>query len=157
MNQNYGSFYGGPAGSSFIIVKSYTSVQQMTNDFNSSNRTTSNGVGFKEYVIINTTVEDSPDNGKIFRRGLNIYSSATVSYYNPSNQTTTQIPSRGAEYVGKLTGSIGSQTGNPAIIISEEAITDELKNSIQSGGVWFITEGAQVQESEQPEEEPEEG
>ncbi len=149
MNQSYGSFYGGPAGASFIIVRSYATVQEMTNDFNSSNRTTSKGVGFKEYVIINTTAEDSPDNGKIFRRGLNIYSSETISYYNSSNQTTTQIASRGAEYVGKLTGSTGSQTGNPAIIISEEAITDELKNSIQSGGVWFITEGAEAEAEEE--------
>ena len=140
MNQNYGSFYGGPAGPSFLIVKSYATVQQMTTDFNTSNRTTTQGVGFKEYVIINATSSNNPDDGKIFRRGLNIYSSATISYYNPSNQTTTQIASRGAQYVGKLTGSLGSQTGNPAIIISEEAITDELKNSIQSSGVWFVTE-----------------
>lgn len=140
MNQNYGSFYGGPAGPSFLIVKSYATVQQMTTDFNTSNRTTTQGVGFKEYVIINAASDNNPDDGKIFRRGLNIYSSATISYYNPSNQTTTQIASRGAQYVGKLTGSLGSQTGNPAIIISEEAITDELKNSIQSSGVWFVTE-----------------
>lgn len=145
MNQNYGSFYGGPAGASFIIVRSYTTVQEMANDFNSSNRITEKGVGFKECVIINTTAEDNPDNGKIFRRGLNIYSSTTISYYNASNQTTTQIASHGAEYIGKLTGSIGTQTGNPAIIISEQAITDELKDSIQSGGVWFVTEGDETE------------
>ena len=140
MNQNYGSFYGGPAGHSFIIVKSYQTVQEMVNDFNSSNRITNAGVGFKQYVIINTTTEDNPDNGKIFRRGLNIYSSTTISAYNSLNNTTVQITSHGAEYIGKLTGSLGSQVGNPAIIISESAITEELKNSIQTSGVWFVTE-----------------
>ena len=146
MSQNYGSFYGGPAGASFLIVRSYATVQEMADDFNSNNRTTSKGVGFKEYVIINATSSNNPDDGKIFRRGLNVYSSATISYYNPSNQTTTQIVGHGAEYVGKLTGSIGSQTGNPAIIISEAAMTNELKNSIQSGGVWFVTEDTEVTE-----------
>lgn len=140
MSQNYGSFYGGPAGRSFMIVKSYPTVQAMVNDFNSTNRTTTAGVGFKEYVIINATVENSPDDGKVFRRGLNIYSSETISAYNPSTNTVSQIASHGAEYVGKLTGSTGSQIGNPTIVISEAAITDELKNSIQTSGVWFITE-----------------
>ena len=140
MNQNYGSFYGGPAGRSFMIVKSYSTVQDMVDDFNSTNRTTTEGVGFKEYVIINATVENSPDDGKIFRRGLNIYSSETISAYNPTTDTVNQIASHGAEYVGKLTGSMGSQIGNPAIIINETAITDQLKNSIQTSGVWFVTE-----------------
>lgn len=145
MNQNYGSFYGGPAGSSFIITKSYSTIPQMVEDFNSNNRTTENGVGFKEYVIINTIEQDNPDNGKIFRRGLNIYSSTTISYYDASTETNVEIDSHGAEYIGKLTGTIGTKIGNPAIVINEDVITDELKNSIQSGGIWFVTEGSETE------------
>ena len=142
---NYGSFYGGPIGPGFIIVKNYVSVQQMTNDFDTDQRITSEGVGFKEYVIINTTSEDNPDNGKIFRRGLDYQSSKTISYYDPSTQKNIQIASHGAEYICKITGSIASSViGAPAVIAAADISDNDrskLLNKLQTDGIWFMTEG----------------
>ena len=63
------SFYGGNPGVSFIIVKSYLSIEAMKNDFRQGPLFSE--VTFGEYVLINTENKNDPDNGKIFRRGLN--------------------------------------------------------------------------------------
>lgn len=62
------SFYGGKPGISFLIVASFSSIQDMNTAFNSENYST---VHYGEYVIIDTEDKNDPDNGKIFRRGQN--------------------------------------------------------------------------------------
>lgn len=56
------SFYGGRPGISFLLVKNYSSIELMQNDFLDDNCE----VHYGEYVIINSS--DS-DNGKIYKRG----------------------------------------------------------------------------------------
>ena len=85
---NYNSFYGGRQGTSFIISKSYNSIQEMVNEFKLG--TNFSEVKFNEYVFINAGVSHE-DNGKMFRRG-----------YDYNNDMG------GAVYVGKVTGSPGS-------------------------------------------------
>lgn len=71
-----GSFYGGKPGVSFIIVKSYLSIEAMKNDFRQGPLFSE--VTFGEYVLINTENKNDPDNGKIFRRGLNYTDTKTA-------------------------------------------------------------------------------
>lgn len=53
-------------------------------------------VNYGEYVIIDTVNKDNPDNGKIFRRGMNF------DYDSVTN------PLAGAEYIGQIVGPKGS-------------------------------------------------
>lgn len=55
---------------------------------------TTNVVNYGEYVIIDTPSKNDPDNGKIYRRGLNYQKSD----YNPL---------AGAEYIGQIVGATG--------------------------------------------------
>lgn len=52
-------------------------------------------VNYGEYVIIDTPVKDNPDNGKVYRRGMNYD-------YDPINN-----PLAGAEYIGQIVGPRG--------------------------------------------------
>ena len=63
----YSSFYGGRQGAPFIIVKSFTSISEMIDNFSKGLEYTI--VKFDEYVVINTTNKFDLDNGKIYRRG----------------------------------------------------------------------------------------
>jgi len=74
---NYGSFYGGRRGTSFIIAKSYPDIISMTNDFAEGNDFLD--VAYDEYVLINTVNKNHPDNGKLFRRGYDYNSNRTIS------------------------------------------------------------------------------
>nr|DAR67944.1 MAG TPA: hypothetical protein [Caudoviricetes sp.] len=84
-----GSFYGGKPGVSFIIVKSYLSIEAMKNDFKQGPLFSE--VTFGEYVLINTENKNDPDNGKVFRRGLNY----------------TDTKTAGAIYIGTIVGPAG--------------------------------------------------
>lgn len=81
------SFYGGRPGDSFIIVKSFSSEEEMIDNF--KNGMDYNEVYFNEYVIINNP-NNSIQNGKIYKRG-----------YNFSNENG------GAEYICKIQGPAG--------------------------------------------------
>lgn len=61
------SFYGGKAGFSFIIVKSFSSVAEMVENFQKGPEYTA--VHYDEHVLINTENKNDPDNGKVYRRG----------------------------------------------------------------------------------------
>ena len=82
------SFYGGRPGNSFIIVANYESVADMVTNFKEGPNYTD--VHYDEYVIINTTNKNDPDNGKIYKRGYNFNSEMG-----------------GAEYVGTIIGPAG--------------------------------------------------
>ena len=86
------SFYGGRPGASFIIVKTYSSFNEMVTDFQRGAACTD--VHFDEYVMISVDPNSnvSPEqNGRIYRRG-----------YNYSDENTG-----GAEFIGTIAGPPG--------------------------------------------------
>ena len=105
------SFYGGRPGASFIITKTYSSVQDMINDFQTGADCTD--VHFDEYVMITVDPNDiqhRDDNGKIFRRG-----------YDYSNTFG------GAEQIGKITGPPGELS--TIDILNYDAVTTGAANA----------------------------
>jgi hypothetical protein len=76
---NYGSFYGGKRGTSFVIVKNYPDIASMVRDFSQGGNFLD--VKYDEYVIINTANKNNGDNGKIFRRGYDYNSERKISGY----------------------------------------------------------------------------
>lgn len=67
-------------------------------------------VNYGEYVIIDTPSKDSPENGKVYRRGMNF----------DYNKTTN--PLAGAEYIGQIIGPKGSTA--EIDIVSYKTATD---------------------------------
>lgn len=86
------SFYGGRQASPFIIKAAYESVQAMRDQF--SLGANYKDVWYGEYCIIDTPNKNHPDNGKIFRRGMDYQNKQT----------------NGAEYVGQV---VGPSSGTP--------------------------------------------
>lgn len=94
------SFYGGRPGFSFIIVKSFTSEEEMIANFQLGPDYTE--VHYEEHVLINTDDKNDPDNGKIYRRG-----------YDYTNDLG------GAIYIGSIVGPAG-----PAPMLDMTTIED---------------------------------
>lgn len=114
----YNSFYGGPQGYSFIIVKSYLSIADMARDFKKG--PDYSAVHFNEHVLINTENKNDPDNGKIFRRG-----------YDYTNDLG------GAVYIGTIVGPAGK---SPMV---EMTTIEEVKNlQKEEGYTYRYTEGS---------------
>lgn len=82
------SFYGGRQGFSFIIVKSFSSISEMIDNFKKGPLYTE--IHYNEHILINTINKNDPDNGKIYRRG-----------YDYTNELG------GAIYVGTVVGPAG--------------------------------------------------
>lgn len=82
------SFYGGKPGSSFVIVKSFSSIAEMVSAFKKGGNYTA--VHYDEHVLINTENRHDPDNGKLYRRG-----------YDYTNNLG------GAIYIGTIVGPAG--------------------------------------------------
>ena len=96
------SFYGGKPGNSFVIIKSFPSVGNTTDNTEANNlsmvKNFSKGasytqVHYGEYVIIDAENKNDPDNGKIFKR--------TSNYQNEMG---------GAEYFAQIVGPSGNAT-----------------------------------------------
>ena len=86
------SFYGGRPGSSFIIVKTFETIEEMTQAFQGG--TGYNQVYFDEYVnIYNINQPNYKYNGNVYRRGYDINNGLG-----------------GAQYVGNITGPAGPST-----------------------------------------------
>lgn len=85
------SFYGGHEGVSFILRNSFESYEAMVNAFKQGSNYTD--VWFEEYCIIDTVNKNDPDNGKIYKRGLDY-----------------QSTSGGAIYLGQI---VGPSSGTP--------------------------------------------
>lgn len=86
------SLYGGHEGASFVIKASFSSVDEMKQRFSQGANFTE--VWYHEYCLISTKNKNHPDNGKVFRRGLD--------YQNP--QTAGSI------FVGQI---VGPSSGTP--------------------------------------------
>lgn len=108
----FNSFYGGRRGASFTIVRSYSSIQEMVNNFKlgGSYKT----VNYDDYVLINTENKNDPDNGKLYRRG-----------YDYTNSMG------GAEYIGQIVGPAG-----PAPHLELTTI-DEVNNKQETEGFEY--------------------
>lgn len=82
------SFYGGKPGAPFVIVKSFTSKNEMFNAFKQGPAYTE--VYFDEYVIVQPADKSDDSYGNVYRRGYNY-----------------QDEWGGAEYVGNIRGPAG--------------------------------------------------
>ena len=92
----YESFYGGRQGISCVIVKRYDSLSDMITEFRAGGSTVRE-VNYGEYVLIDTPNKNSEDNGKLFRRGMNLDNGFG-----------------GGEYIGQICGPDG-KVGNVTI------------------------------------------
>ena len=104
------SFYGGKQGHSFIISKTYATIQEMVTSFGKNNSNCP--VSFGEYVLINTVNKSNPENGQIFRRGYDYNSSRKIVTYQPTYgganpYESYEILANGAEYIGTIVGPSG--------------------------------------------------
>lgn len=108
------SFYGGRPGSSFVIVKTFPNEESMKAAFALGPNYTD--VYFDEYVMIESPA--IPDtHGRVYRRG-----------YDYTNTTT-----RGAEYIGKITGPVGPMSKIELTDFSDiEAYETEYPNNVIS-------------------------
>lgn len=86
------SFYGGRQGESFKIVRNFMSVDEMNSRFQEG--AAYRDVNYGEYVLINSDNVTNPQNGQVYKRGVN-----------------------GPEYVGNFTGNPGY---SPHVTATEE-------------------------------------
>lgn len=100
---------------------------------------TTDVVNYGEYVIIDTLDKNSPENGKIFRRGLNYdYNAATNPY-------------AGGEYIGQIVGPRGD---SPEVYVDDfsdivaEGGPAELKYNMSNGGVISGIETLKINKDE---------
>lgn len=112
------SFYGGKSGFSFIIVKSFSSVAEMVENFQKGPEYST--VHYDEHVLINTKNKNHPDNGKIYRRG-----------YDYTNSLG------GAIYIGSIVGPSG-----PAPMLELTTLEDVKNKQTTAGTEDKYTEGA---------------
>lgn len=107
------SFYGGKEGRSFIIAREFPSIQEMAFEF--AKGPSYSEVNFDEYVLINTYNKQSPDNGKIFRRGYDYNSDRYVKAHSVTREENSEvlvikeenINAGGAVYIGTIVGPAG--------------------------------------------------
>lgn len=116
------SFYGGKAGTPFVIAKSYNSVNAMIADFAKGPALTA--VQYGEHVIINTEDKNNSNNGALYRRGYD---------YNNSMG--------GAIYVGTIVGPSGKAPMFELTTIENiKEITFKDSNEVRQGeGAWNIS------------------
>ena len=116
------SFYGGKAGTPFVIAKSYNSVNAMIADFAKGPALTA--VQYGEHVIINTEDKNNSNNGALYRRGYD---------YNNSMG--------GAIYVGTIVGPSGkSPMFELTTIENIKDITFKDSDEVRQGeGAWNIS------------------
>lgn len=86
------SLYGGHEGTSFVIKASFASVNEMRQMFSRGSNFTE--VWYGEYCLISTKNKNHPDNGKVFRRGLDYQNTQTA----------------GSIYIGQI---VGPSSGTP--------------------------------------------
>ena len=75
----YNSFYGGRRGASFVIVKRYSTIEEMVAAFSQGGDYKI--VNYDEYVLIDTENKNDKNNGKIYRRGYEYNNSMGGAIY----------------------------------------------------------------------------
>lgn len=102
------SLYASRPGASFTIKASFSSYDAMVEKFKQGPNYTD--CWYNEYCLLSTSNKNHPDNGKIFKRGLNYTDSKTG----------------GAIYVGQI---VGPSSGTPFMEMSNiESVVDKSKN-----------------------------
>lgn len=116
------SFYGGKAGTPFVIAKSYNSVNAMIADFAKGPALTA--VQYGEHVIINTEDKNNSNNGALYRRG-----------YDYNNNMG------GAIYVGTIVGPSGKAPMFELTTLENiKEITFKDSDEVRQGeGAWNIS------------------
>ena len=123
------SFYGGKQGASFIISKSFNSVQEMIDVFKQGYNYTE--VAFDEYVLINTEDKTNEENGRLYRRGYE---------FNKTDENNN--PTGGAVYIGTIVGPAGSASKLSLDTYNKvKAQYDQINNGSQAGVDSLISEG----------------
>ena len=97
------SFYGGKQGKSWNIVHTYASIASMVSDFSDP---TSTQASFGQFVIVSTSDRSNPQNGCLYRRGLNYNES--ISTASTTSTDYIEKPGAGAVYVGRIAGPAGA-------------------------------------------------
>lgn len=123
------SFYGGKQGASFIISKSFNSVQEMIDAFKQGYNYTE--VAFDEYVLINTEDKINEENGRLYRRGYE---------FNKTDENNN--PTGGAVYIGTIVGPAGSASKLGLDTYNKvKAQYDQINSGSQAGVDSLISEG----------------
>ena len=154
---NYGSFYGGKRGTSFVIVKNYPDIASMVRDFSQGGNFLD--VKYDEYVIINTINKNNGDNGKIFRRGYDYNSERKISgyrvykngqeiiggnaqdYQGATYTFKEDIPAGGAVYVGTIVGPAGRSPHLKILSYDDiQEIQEGFQNQKSQGNLSLVEE-----------------
>ena len=128
------SFYGGRPGNSFVIITTFKSIQDMIDAFKQGPNYTA--VHYDEYVMINTSNKNDPDNGKIFRRGYNFNEKKEDE--NGNLQDTG-----GAQFIGTIVGPSGNA---PKLVMTtlqqiQEIHAPDAYESNRSSGKYTVNQG----------------
>lgn len=138
------SFYGGKQGESFVIVKSFASVDEMITEFKKGYDYTE--VGFDEYVLINTADKTDSSNGALYRRGYEF--NETIEVIDPETQEVSYKETGGAIYIGTIVGPAGSASklglkSYDALLTEAGDFDQEFEelNSLKTKGEFDLNEG----------------
>ena len=91
------SFYGGKEGRTYNIIHTYKSIEEMVRNF--ALGAAYPEVSYGQYVMIDTDSKNNPDNGRLYRRGIN--------YSQELENSTPEHPGAGAIYIGQIVGPDG--------------------------------------------------
>lgn len=137
------SFYGGKQGRTYKLVQHYDSVQQMVELFQQGG--SYNTVNYGEYVVIDTIVNDNhygnPENGIIYRRGLNY-----TEIFNPNNLPVNSEGTISKEDLDEQTElkryyDLGQDDqGNEILIFNEQKFRSAFSTFVQNpgGGAEYV-------------------
>ena len=145
------SFYGGRHGYSFNIAKTFTSVEAMTNYFADLNNT---DVTFEDYVLISSEHKTNPEHGRLFKRGADINSNRTIEKFswdsNAQNWVSSNIPAKGAEFVGLVSGPQGDGGRIGLTNVDEINLKAQNYGGYRKGGELSLANNSLVSGKENP-------
>ena len=141
------SFYGGRDGRAMVIKKQYETIVDMTNDFKNPEYTE---VGFGEHVIIKSVNRNNPENGRVFRRGLDFQNEernidSWELNFEKNEYVLTEIPAYGAILCGQIVGPAGDAPHfQPVPFVDEEGVTQTLDSIKQKYEAYDVMSGEGV-------------
>ena len=136
------SFYGGKSGASYRLVEHFDSVKDMVDAFQKGG--SYNKVNYGEYVIIDTIINknryNSPENGIIYRRGLNYlenFNPNGIGLNKDNTVTPEDVDASGSKKYYTVTTD---KDGNSITTFNKEQYLSDLKGFIinPGGGAEYI-------------------
>lgn len=136
------SFYGGKQGRTYKLVQHYDSIQQMVEYFQQGG--SYNTVNYGQYVIIDTIFNNnnynSPENGIIYRRGLNY-----AEVFNPNGLNVNENGTISKEDVDQQGNKryydvTQDSQGNEIVVFNDEAYRSAFAAFVQNpgGGAEYV-------------------